>query len=35
MYCNLEKHDYKHEMVNHSKEFNENGEYKNKIEGHW
>ena len=35
-YCNLEKHGYKHETVNHSKEFvNKNGDHTNKIEGHW
>ena len=35
-YCNLEKHGYVHETVNHSKEFvNQNGNHTNKIEGHW
>ena len=34
-YCNLEKHGYKHETVNHSKEFvNDEGGHTNKIEGH-
>ena len=34
-YINLEKHGYKHEMVNHSKEFvNSEGFHTNKIEGH-
>ena len=33
---NLEKHGYKHLLVNHSKEFvNKDGDHTNKIEGHW
>ena len=36
VYINLEKHGYKHEMVDHSKEFvNSEGFHTNKIEGHW
>ena len=35
-YCNLEKHDYEHRLVNHSKEFvSDEGFHTNKIEGHW
>lgn len=35
-YTNLEKHGYKHSLVNHSKEFvNKDGDHTNKIEGHW
>ena len=35
-HCNLEKHGYKHLMVNHSKEFvNSDRYHTNKIKGHW
>ena len=35
-YRNLEKHGYKHRLVNDSKEFvSDEGFHTNKIEGHW